>query len=255
MTGLLARLAELAGLAEPMLLGWFLVFLRIAAMVAVMPAFGEQTLPMRLRLAVAVAFSLVVFPAVPAPPSLLSPLTLISEIAIGLLFGLGLRFLIFALQTAGMIVAQSISLAQLFGAMGEPQPVIGNVLTLAALALAVATGLHVKAAQLMIQSYQLFPAGAMLPASEVARWGVAQAGQSFALAFSFAAPFVLVSLIGNIAMGVINRAMPQLMVSMIGAPALVLGGMALFALAAPLILSAWNLALDAALSTPLRLVP
>ena len=54
-----------------------------------------------------------------------------------------------------------------------------------------------------------------------------------------AAPFVIGSLLYNVALGIINRAMPQLMVAFIGAPALTWGGLALFAVAAPLILSVW----------------
>lgn len=253
MTDLLARLTELAGLGEPMILTWFLVFLRVGGMVAVLPAFGEQSLPPRLRLGVALAFSTVILPAVPVVGAALNPAVMATEAAIGLMFGLGLRFLVFALQTAGMIIAQSISLAQLFGVVGEPQPVVGNLLTVAALALAVSQGLHIKAAQLMIQSYSLFPPGEVPAAADAARWGLGQVTRSFALGFQLAAPFVLVAFLYNIALGVISRAMPQLMVTMIGAPAIALGGMALLAIASPMLLAIWHDALDSFLSRPLLL--
>ena len=64
-------------------------------------------------------------------------------------------------------------------------------------------------------------------------------GRTFALAFSLAAPFVTAALLYNIALGVINRAMPQLSVTFIGAPALTAGGLLLIlvaALAASLVL-------------------
>lgn len=253
MTELIAILADLAGVAEPMVLGWFLIFVRVGAAVALLPAFGDQMVPQRVKLGVALAFSVVVAPPVidRIPNESLGTLTpLLSEAAVGLMLGIGLRFFIFALQIAGMVIAQATSLAQLFGIAGEPQPVIANILTLAALAVAVAAGLHVRAAEMMILSYDLFPPGSILPAPDLLQWGLHQAGRATGLALSLAAPFVIGSLLYNVALGVINRAMPQLMVAFVGAPALTLGGIALFALAAPLMLTVWMQALDAYLADP-----
>ena len=69
---------------------------------------------------------------------------------------------------------------------------------------------------------------------------------------SWAVPFafVIAALIYNVALGVINRAMPQLMVAMIGAPALTAGGLILLMLAAPAILSAWVRHLGGVLQMP-----
>ena len=80
------------------------------------------------------------------------------------------------------------------------------------------------------------PVGKMLAAPDLAEWGVLQVGRAFSLAFSLALPFVIAALLYNLALGIVNRAMPALAVSFIGAPALTLGGLILFALAAPLLL-------------------
>lgn len=250
MTELMGIFARLAGLAEPVFLSWFVVFLRVSAAVALLPAFGEATLPARVRLGIAIAFSLIVLPAV-APAPVLTPLLMLAEMAVGAAMGLALRFLVFALQTAGAIIAQSISLAQLFGGAGEPQPVVGHFLTVAGLALAVALGLHVRAAQMFILSYDLLPVGAPLAAADFAQWSVAQAARCLSLGLSLAAPFVIAALVYNMALGVINRAMPQLTVAMIGAPAITLGGIALLAMAAPVMLHLWHGALETTLSAPL----
>ncbi|OZA12754.1 MAG: hypothetical protein B7Y02_06935 [Rhodobacterales bacterium 17-64-5] len=57
-------------------------------------------------------------------------------------------------------------------------------------------------------------------------------------------------MIYNLALGAINRAMPQLAVSMVGAPALTLGGLALLAVATPLLLAVWLEAFQAFLADP-----
>ncbi len=50
--------------AQGMLWSGFVVFLRVGAMLALVPAFGEQTVPVRVRLGLSIAFSLIVLPAV-----------------------------------------------------------------------------------------------------------------------------------------------------------------------------------------------
>lgn len=235
--GFLLDWLEGAGMA----LFWsgFLTFVRIAGMMALLPAFGDQAVPVRFRLGAALALTLVVAPAV-ATPVQGTVTAIMAEAAVGLVLGAGFRLFIIALQTAGAMAAQATSLSQLFaGAGAEPLPAISNLLTMGALALAFATGLHVRAAEALILSYDLLPQGRLPAAGDVAAWGVAQVARSFALAFALASPFVIGGLLYNAALGAINRAMPALMVAFIGAPALTLGGLALLALAAPLMMQIW----------------
>ena len=76
----------------------------------------------------------------------------------------------------------------------------------------------------MARSYEILPMGLPVPAADVAAWGTARVAQAFALGFSLAAPFVIAAFAYNLALGAINRAMPQLMVAFIGAPAITAGG-------------------------------
>ena len=95
-----------------------------------------------------------------------------------------------------------------------------------------------------------FPVGQLPDRTILAEWGVSRISFSFAMAFSLAAPFVIASLIYNVALGVINKAMPQLMVAFVGAPAITAGGLILLFVAAPLLLSVWINGLEALLETP-----
>ena len=52
-------------------------------------------------------------------------------------------------------------------------------------------------------------------------------------------------------MGVINRAMPQLMVALVGAPAITGASAVLLFLAAPLILTVWKTTMVAVLADPI----
>ncbi|KIC49630.1 flagellar biosynthetic protein FliR [Tateyamaria sp. ANG-S1] len=247
--------AELIALVQASLWFGFVVFLRVGATVALLPGFGEQSVPVRIKLIIALAFTLVVAPAlqVTLPHFSLGTLALLAftETIAGLVIGLGIRLFVLALQTAGAIAAQSTSLSQILGGAAiEPLPAMGYVLTVGAIALAVMAGLHVKAAELLIHSYVLLPLGAFATGQDVADWGLAQIAYAFELAFLLSAPFLLMSVLYNLALGVINKAMPQLMVAFVGAPVITLGGLFVLFLAAPVMLSVWLSALDQFMAAP-----
>ena len=232
-----------------------LIFLRVSALVSLLPAFGEKTVPVRVKLGLAIAFTLVVAPSLPGlvPPKDFAGFSslAVTEVAVGLALGLGVRLFVIALQTAGAIAAQATSLSQLLGgATADPAPAMGHVLVVGGLALAVMSGLHVRATELLIRSYELFPTGALPDARDLGLWGVGRIARAFKLAFMLAAPFAIASLIYYLTLGVINRAMPQLMVAFVGAPVITLGGLFLLFAGAPLMLSVWTEALNGFLSDP-----
>jgi flagellar biosynthesis protein FliR len=260
MNAVLQDLAALLDLAEGMMWAAMLCFVRVGAVVALMPGLGETAVPQRVKLALVLCFTAVVAPILAedlnatGPKPGLAPLA--GEALAGLILGIGMRLFLLALQTAAAIIAQATTLSQLFGGVApEPQPAIGNLFLIAGIALALNLGLHVRAAELMVLSYQILPAGGYPDAAVAADWSLGLVRQTFNLAFSLAAPFVIASMIYNLAMGAINRAMPQLMVSMIGAPALTFGALALLAVATPILLAVWLQAFTAFLANPFAAAP
>lgn len=229
----------------------FGIFLRVGAIMALAPAFGETVIPLRVRLGITFAFTLVVATAL-APVAIPITLPMIAaEVAVGLVLGIGLRLFVIALQVAGTIAAQSTSLAQFFGGAGvDPQPAMSQILVMAGLALAVMLGLHVRLVELLVLSYDLVPAGRMPDAGLLAEWGVVQVGRAFSLAFSLAMPFVILSVLYFVALGAINKAMPQLMVALVGAPAITFAGLVLLLVCTPLLLPLWHDALESFLRDP-----
>lgn len=250
-----ALAAEILPVSQSVLIVGFTVFLRVGAAMALLPAFGERSVPMRARFGIAAAFTFIVASAmfqqlvaiVPSPSAHL----LATETIAGLSIGVMLRLFVIALQIAASIAAQSTSLSQLFGgATTEPLPAIGHLLVIAGLALAVGTGLHIKLAEMFVLSYHVIPVGTFPDVGKWTSWQVGHLSHMFGLAFALAAPFVAASFLYNITLGVINRAMPQLMVALVGAPAIAAGGLIILALASPFLLSLWLEALDAFLVAP-----
>lgn len=253
MTGLLGQILDLSQL---WLATGIAVFLRIGACFLVLPGLGEQMIPVRIRLGAALAFTVFITPAVLPDlgvTAILPPLTaFFSEAMSGLIIGMALRFLVHALQIAGTIAGQSTSLSQIIGgATPDPLPAMGAILMLGGLTLAVLSGLHVHLVQTFIRSYAVLPFGDLPNPRELAGWGVNQVSASFSLALSLAAPFLIASLLYNVALGVINKAMPQLMVAFVGAPAITWGGLVLLLVTTPFILPFWLTAFESAMASPL----
>lgn len=263
-----AALAQLFNFGEREVYALIAVFTRVGAVAALAPGFGEQGVPARIRLAGAVAFTIIVWPAI-------SPLALagapddgafgaaalwrlvLAEAACGLALGLAIRMFVFALQYAGSIAAQSTAVAQILGAgvTPDPMPSVAGILTISGIALALAGGLHVKLAVAMIMSYDVLPYGTFPVAGDLAAWGVERAAAAIALAFGLATPFVVGALLYNVALGAINRAMPQLMVAFIGAPAITAGALILLFACGPILLAHWAGLLDLALAAPFSELP
>lgn len=254
---LAAIVADSQGLAQQIAL----VFPRVAAVMAFLPALGERSVPGRVKLGLAMGLTLILTPMMAEQLTILDsemdwPGLIVMETCIGALLAMIIRLWVMALQTAGAIAAQASSLSQLFGAaVADPLPALGNVLLLAGLTLFVMSGLHLQVIAYLFHSYTLFPPGEMPSASLVADWGRDQVTRSFALAFMLAFPFVLVSIAYNLILGVVNRAMPQMMVALVGAPAISLVTLAMLALLTPVIVLRWREAITMVMANPAGFLP
>ena len=244
-----AVLAQLSGQAEGQIATAMLVFIRISAAMALLPAFGEQIVPARIKLGLALAFAVLVAPAIwfayPPEPQDRFVSMIVPEVVAGLTIGILFRLFVIALQVAGTIAGQSTSLSQIFGAGvgADQQTTFSSLLVMAGLALAVMAGLHVRIVEAFILSYEIFPPGQMIPSLDLYEWGVGKIAASFAFGFTLAGPFVLISVVYNLGLGVINKAMPQLMVAFVGAPAISFGGLVMLLIVAPFLLDVWRTAL------------
>ncbi|MCC1495111.1 flagellar biosynthetic protein FliR [Cognatishimia sp. F0-27] len=225
---------------------YFIVFLRVGTAMTFMPIYGESWMSVRIKVVASLILTMIMTPAVigstsfQSSPNSLNVIALLQEVLIGLLLGLVFRFFIMAIQTAGSIAAQSTSLAQLMGQTGmDPLPAIGHIMTLAALTILVIFGFHYNIIKFIVLTYDMFPYGKLIPIASIVDVFRQHANTIFNLAFSLAAPFLILSLLYNLTLGVINRAMPQLMVAFVGAPVISFAAILFLLLCIPAILITW----------------
>lgn len=250
------NLAILTEQMTELVLTFALVFCRVGALALVLPPMVEGSLPARIRLGLGLVLAFAVFPVV--APDITLPrdgffaALVLSEAAIGLAIGLVLRVAVVALQVCGTIIAQSTSLAQMMGTPGlDPSPAIGHLLVFSGIAFAMMMDMHVRLAISMAGTYDLVPVGTFFQAAALAEMSVGRIAGVFALAFSLAAPFTIAAFLYNLALGIANRAMPQLMVVLVGAPAIVGATLILLAIGAPRMIEIWMVAFGRVIDAPL----
>ncbi len=251
MTDYLDALAEAAALGIPYLFVWFGVFVRISLVAVLAPGLGERFMPSRVRLAAALALSAIVTPGLSVDAAALrSPAevdaalliaTALSEAAAGFVIGFALRIMIFGLQIAGAIVAQHLSLSQIFGASVSfnAESPFGSILTFAGVCLVVIAGGHFHLAGALLTTYDALPFGLFPGFAEGGGWSAGRVASAFTMALGLSAPFVIVGLIYSLALAAASRAMPQLSAAFVGAPAITFAGLLLFAVTAPIMLLEW----------------
>lgn len=235
------------------------IFARVGAAAFLIPGLGERGLSMRVRLGGALALtallSPMIVPLVDQAPDMVPDLffMLAAEAIAGLIIGFSFRMLVFVLQIAGMVAAQHLSVAQMFGAgvAPEPEPTIATMLALGGIALAMMAGLHVQVVAALVTLYDVMPFGRFPDAASVAEWAAGRMSETFAMGVSLAAPFVAIGFAYNIALGALNRAMPQLLVAIVGVPFLLWIGIVALYHVLPSIFDTWFDSMDAVFFDPL----
>ena len=219
-----------------------IVFARIGTAMMILPAFGDNHVPTKSKIMMALVVSMGLMPAIAAPPVPTSlagfGLVMIIEATVGAFIGVGARVLMSALHILGAQIGFAASLSNsLTPTQGnaESGSAIASLLTMGALACLFVTNAHHVILAGLMRSYAVFPAGEIMigdMAQQVARLG----GSAFYIAATVGAPFFVITLLLNLGMGLANRVMPAMQVFFVMSPGLIMMGLGLLSLAVPAIL-------------------
>ena len=216
-----------------------LVFARVGAVIMLLPGFGEQAVPPRIRLAFALLLTMALTPIVAASLPALPPTVggmgawILRETIIGLMIGALLRMMLGALAVAGEIISlqTTLSFAQTANPLqAQPGTTLASFLGLLGITLIFATGLHHLFVGAIADSYTLFAPSKRLMVEDGVSLAVRTVAQSFAVGVQLAAPVMVFALIFNLATGLVGRVMPQFQIFFAATPLNVLLGLSVFAL-------------------------
>lgn len=227
---------------------FMLIFARLGAALMLIPGIGEIYVTPRIRLGLALLFSMALSaagtaqpPALPDHPATLA-LMVAGEVVVGLFLGTLARTLLAALDVAGQVMAHHMGLANasLFNPQAATQGSLpGILLSLAGVALMMVGDVHHMMLAGIARSYEVMSAGEMPDTGDMAQMMTRLVGDIFIIGTQISAPFILVGLALFLGLGLLARLMPQLQVFFISLPAQVLLGLVVMAITVPAGLLFW----------------
>ena len=215
-----------------------LVFVRVGAVVMLIPGIGEGFVPPRIRLSVALLLALCLGPiaarTLPAIPSTVGELgaQVFKELLVGLMLGALMRFFMSALSVAGEVIAlqSTLAFAQTANPMqAQPGGAVASFMSMLGMVLLFATDSHHLFIAAIARSYTLFAPARHVLVQDAAAVALQAVASSFSLGIQMAAPLMVFSLVFNAALGLVGRVMPQFQVFFAGAPLTLLAGLSIFA--------------------------
>jgi flagellar biosynthetic protein FliR len=232
-----------------------LVFLRVSAMLFVIPAFGERTVPVRVKGGLAILITLMIYPLIRADvPSLLREAqsfaivaAMIGEILIGLTIGLAARMIFAGIQYAGEIIGVKMG----FYMISIIDPVssthvnkIAEFQYIIALLVYLAVDAHHIFISAILDSYRMVAPFSYQFSGALMETLIRFSANIFLTAVKIGAPIMAVLFFTNTALGVIARTVPQINIFIIGFPVQIAVGLIFFGLTAPLFVAMVHLAMN-----------
>jgi len=219
---------EFFGLSDQQFLAFFLAFLRIVAMILVVPVFGSRAVPTQIKIFLSLFLTITMIPGIKnqtlAADIGVTSLFLFSmrEVFVGLFLGFTTKFIFEGFQFAGRLIGNQMGLgvAELIdpesGAQASP---IGNFFSLIAIVLFLLLDGHHFIISAMQDSFRTLPMNtdSFLTGSATQKM-LTMFSDIFVIAIKLAAPAMVAFAILEISMGIIARISPQMNIFFVGLP-------------------------------------
>lgn len=206
----------------------FLVSLaRMAAMVGALPIFTGSGAAIRLRLGLAVAISLLLFPVLDlslsehqrTPAGL--GLIIVQEALLGLLLGLMIQLIFFAVQFGATVVGyqMGLSAAEIMDPQHQQQvPLLSQFQNIIAILFFLSLNVHHSLFRVIVESYRILPPGTLDFSGNAIPFVLNMTGEMFVLGLRLVAPVLVVLMLSMFILGIMSRVFSQLQVFMLSFP-------------------------------------
>jgi flagellar biosynthetic protein FliR len=204
--------------------------LRISALLLAAPVFSLQAVTVRIRVLLALALSVMIYPMFdwPVIDPLSAPglLEVLNQLVIGVFMGLMLQIVTAAVVVSGQAVsnAMGLSMASLIDPNLGNVPVIAQFLLILSTLIFVSLGGHTMLLALVIESFASLPVGRSLIDQIAYGQLVSWSSMMFLGAVLTALPVMVTLLFISVGLGVVTRAAPSLNIFSVGLPATIVAG-------------------------------
>lgn len=197
---------------------WIFVLLRTGAFFLGIPLFAGRLIPVRYRMALGLILSLLISPNAPADLDLTrhfagAILLSMNEICIGLLMGMMVRMVFFAVELAGFLISYEIGLMasnSVNPLLGSTDATLTSLLYYFSLLLFFVLGIHLEVIKAFVLSFEILPIGNYFLKVNPTLQFVKEVGNVFVLGILMAAPFIALNFIINISFAVLGKAVPKM---------------------------------------------
>ena len=199
---------------------------RILAMFSIAPLFGHASVPVTVKVGLGILLSVAIAPGLPPLPDV-APfsgdglLILVQQMLIGFALGFAIRLVFAAVELAGELAALSmgLSFSSFFDPLSQSEASsISQFFGWLALMVFIASNLHLAMLATLAKSFVALPVSATPMGTGPFRLLAGYGGQVFALGLQLALPVIAALLVANLALGILNKAAPQLNLFGIGFP-------------------------------------
>ncbi len=198
---------------------FMLIFSRVGTMFFLFPGFRGKQVNIRTRLSIALALAFILtplladeLPGLPKTTMMLFAL-IMGEVLAGAIIATVALILFSAVQTTGTVIAFISAMANslVFDPISEQQSaIVAGFLTTTATLLIFVTGLHHVFIRAIIDSYAIFQPGVTPEISDAMALITRTVSETFKIGVQLAAPFIVVSIVYNLVLGVMTRLSPQI---------------------------------------------
>ncbi len=242
----LPPLEAITGLATGQVQLAALALVRIGSMTALLPVLGSQSLPRQVKIGLAFALLLCIFPTLPHTTAAMPGTALgfaglvLREVCVGLIAGWAFSLVFQVMEFAGGVIDMQAgySMVELFDpTTGESTHLFGQFLGIAATVTFLAGGGHIHLVAALARSFQEIPlASAHLDATRLLPDISALVLRSIVLGLQLCGPVLMALLMLTLVMAVISRIMPSMNTWLVVLPLQILAACAVTALSLPFML-------------------
>ena len=238
-----------------------LPFVRISAFFMAAPFFGAATVPVRVRIILAVAVTVVLQPVIKTSGTLdvfsgLGLVHVIQNLLVGVALGSIFHFVLTAITMAGHNVATTMGLG--FASSADPQngaeiTVVGQIYVVLATLYFLSVDAHLRLLSIIAASLQSIPLQQLVLNAQFFQAIMGFSAQIFVFATLLVLPVIVGLLLVNLAVAVMTRAAPQLNIFSLGFPLTILAGFLLMWLSLPVLTPLFGSFMDITLTFMLEL--
>ena len=211
----------------PQLQLFFLVFLRVGAILMSIPIFDSRGIPFFFKIALAFATGIVLFPllnldAVPIASDFFTlSISVAGEIFLGLAIGFSVKLIFAGIQLAGQLAGYQMGLALanvMDPATSEQVPLLAQFNNLIGLLVFLSINAHYWFIKALTESFRLVPPLNVNFGSSLMEHLIQLSGDMFVIALQVGAPVIAAMLITSVAFGLVARTVPQMNVFIVAMP-------------------------------------